>query len=160
MENWALTPQETAFAENNHGLLIAFMRRYRLDDEYYGALSHRYLKTVRRYVSSDNLQKYAFSTILWYNLRSELSHIIRKEKKKPVLVPDHDVNKEFSMLDDLSAVALWSILESKLDEQQIEILRLRSEGRTNAEIASIFGLTPKAVECRLYRIKKKVGQFL
>ena len=160
MENWNLTPSEAAFAESHHGLLVTFIRRYKLDDDCYGALSYRFLKTVRRYLEKQELQKYTFSTILWYDLRSELSHIIRKDRSKPVIVPDEGLSQEYAQLDDLSAVALWSVLEGKLDEVQIELVRLRSAGRTNAEIAAKFGISKKAVECRLYRIKKKIGQFI
>lgn len=160
METWNLTPNEAAFAEQHHGLLMAFIHRYGLDDECYGALSYRYLKTVRRYLEDEKLKQYAFSTILWYDLRSELSHIIRKDRSRPVIIPDENLSAEFSQLDDLSAVALWSVLESKLDEVQIELVRLRSFGKTNAEIASKMGISKKAVECRLYRIKKKIGELI
>ena len=160
MENWTLTPEESSFAELHHGLLVAFMYRYGLDDDSYGDLSYRYLKTVRRYLANDELHQYAFSTILWYDLRSELSHIIRKDRMRPASIPEHDLSQEYSNLDDMSAIALWSVLESKLDDDQIELVRLRSNGRSNAEIAKRLGVTIKAVECRLYRIKKKVGTLI
>ena len=158
MENWNLTPTESAFAEKNHGLLLAFVHRYNLDEDSYGGLSFRYLKTVKRYLNNTKLQQYAFSTILWYDLRSELTHIIRKDRVSPVSIPGETIETEYAQLDDLSAVALWSVLESKLDAVQIELVRLRSTGRTNAEIAEKFGISKKAVECRLYRIKKKLGK--
>ena len=57
-----LTPEQQAFAAEHHGLLMAFMEKHSLDDDYYGPLSNRYLHAVVRYLTEPELQKYAFAT--------------------------------------------------------------------------------------------------
>ena len=46
-----LTPEQQAFAEEHHGLLLDFMAKHSLGDDYYDLLANRYLKVVVRYLS-------------------------------------------------------------------------------------------------------------
>ena len=41
-----LTPEQQAFAEEHHGLLLDFMAKHSLGDDYYDLLANRYLKVV------------------------------------------------------------------------------------------------------------------
>lgn len=61
-----LTPEQQAFAEEHHGLLLDFMAKHSLGDDYYDLLANRYLKVVVRYLSEEALRKYSFSTLVWY----------------------------------------------------------------------------------------------
>ena len=54
---------------------------HRLDDECYGVMAERYLKTVIEYLEDESIQKYAFSTILWYRLRADLFKMRRRSIK-------------------------------------------------------------------------------
>ena len=36
-----LTPEQQAFAEEHHGLILDFMEKHSLDDDYYGLLAQR-----------------------------------------------------------------------------------------------------------------------
>lgn len=74
-----LTPEQQAFAEEHHGLLLDFMAKHSLGDDYYDLLANRYLKVVVRYLSEEALRKYSFSTVVWYHLRSELSNYARDQ---------------------------------------------------------------------------------
>ena len=78
-----LTPEQQAFAEEHHGLLLDFMAKHSLGDDYYDLLANRYLKVVVRYPSEEALRKYSFSTVVWYHLRSELSNYARDQVGKP-----------------------------------------------------------------------------
>ena len=151
-----LTPQEQTFAAENHGLLISFMQRYQLDDELYGILSLRYLKTVHRYLTDPELKRYKFSTILWMNLRSELSHELRKASRTPVLIPLEECPNAASIMDDEGLEELWGRLEKLLTKRELEVLYLRTQGHSYREIARACNLTFKAVAGRLYRLKKKI----
>ena len=151
-----LTPQEQTFAAENHGLLISFMQRYQLDDELYGILSLRYLKTVHRYLTDPELKRYKFSTILWMNLRSELSHELRKASRTPVLIPLEERPNAVSIMDDKGLEELWERLEKLLTKRELEVLYLRTQGQSYREIAKACNLTFKAVAGRLYRLKKKI----
>ena len=81
-----LTPEQQAFAEEHHGLLLDFMAKHSLGDDYYDLLANRYLKVVVRYLSEEALRKYSFSTVVWYHLRSELS-AFTKAAMIPALIP-------------------------------------------------------------------------
>ena len=59
-----LTPEQQAFAEEHHGLILDFMEKHSLDDDYYGLLAQRYLKVVVRYLTEEELRKYSFSTVV------------------------------------------------------------------------------------------------
>ena len=48
-----LTPEQQAFAEEHHGLLLDFMAKHSLGDDYYDLLANRYLKVVVRYLSEE-----------------------------------------------------------------------------------------------------------
>ena len=61
-----LTPEQQAFAEEHHGLLLDFMAKHSLGDDYYDLLANRYLRVVVRYLSEEALRKYSFSTVVWY----------------------------------------------------------------------------------------------
>ena len=74
-----LSPEEKAFAEKNIGILFAFMRRYHLPEDYFGALAIAYVRFVGKYFSEKEKYCYSFSTLVWQRLRSELSHILRRE---------------------------------------------------------------------------------
>lgn len=151
-----LTQEEQTFAEENHGLLLDFMRSYHLDDELYGALSLRYLKAVHRYLSDPKLRKYSFSTILWMDLRSELSHELRKANRTPAHITYDDRSKATSITDDIGSDELWKELEKLLTKRELEVFYLRTQGRSYQEIARLCNLTFKAVDGRLYRLKKKI----
>ena len=56
----SLTPEQQAFAEEHHGLLLDFMAKHSLGDDYYDLLANRYLKVVVRYLSEEALRKYSF----------------------------------------------------------------------------------------------------
>ena len=156
-----LTAAESKFAEENHGLLLRFMAVYRLDEEYYGNLSVRYLTTVRRYLKNSKLRKqYRFSTILWYNLRSELSHMLRAGAAEPVDIVEVD---RIGVADDLSVAeieAFWKQVEHTLTGRELEVLRLRCEGWKYSEIAEKCGTTFKAVSSRFSRLRPKIKAIL
>lgn len=52
-----LTPEQRAFAHEHHGLLMKFIGKYHLSDDYYGPLAERYLRTVKQYMEKPALQK-------------------------------------------------------------------------------------------------------
>ena len=80
-----LDQRASEFIEENIGLLHKFMQRYSLDEDYYGLLAICYIKAATKYLSDPQLQRYEFSTILWYRLRYEISHARRKEKLSVLL---------------------------------------------------------------------------
>ena len=141
-----LTPEQQAFAEEHHGLLLDFMAKHSLGDDYYDLLANRYLKAVVRYLSEEALRKYSFSTVVWYHLRSELSNYARDQVGKPQEIPIEFYCEipapEIAPIDD----GLWRVVED-------------NQGYTNREIAELCGVGRKAIEKRFARIRKILSDY-
>lgn len=150
-----LTPEEREFAEKNYGLLIHFMRANAVEDEHFGALSVRYLTTVKKYLSNESLQKHSFSTILWLNLKSELHSIFRYIGKHNHVVLNGDIQRidtgsSYSAEKDDLLRAFRS-----LSNRQQELFRLWCCGYSYSEIAKCCQISEKAVERRISRIRRR-----
>jgi RNA polymerase sigma-70 factor (ECF subfamily) len=159
MDNMELTPEQRSFAEEHHGLLLAFMARYRLDQDFYDVLALRYLKTVMRYHSDPLLQRYAFSTILWKHLRSELSHELKRAYRNPVEIVFDDQYCPSPPSEPYLDQELWKMIENTLTRKQAEVILLRNSGYTNREIGALCGISRKAVEKRFHRIRIKLKKW-
>ena len=151
-----LNREQQAFAEANHGLLLKFMGVHRLDDECYGVMAERYLKTVIEYLEDESIQKYAFSTILWYRLRADLFKMRRRSIKvgDPLLIDT--CARTIGQSDEPSTDLFWSEIADQITEQQLELLYLRSLGFQPKEIGRLKGCSGHAISCRIHRIKKKL----
>lgn len=154
-----LTPEQQAFAEEHHGLLLDFMAKHSLGDDYYDLLANRYLKVVVRYLSEEALRKYSFSTLVWYHLRSELSNYARDQVGKPQEIPI-----EFYCEIPAPEIApiydgLWRVIEDNLTYKQFEAIQFRNQGYTNRKIAELCGVGRKAIEKRFARIRKILSDY-
>ena len=142
-----LTPEQQAFAEEHHGLLLDFMAKHSLGDDYYDLLANRYLKVVVR------------STVVWYHLRSELSNYARDQVGKPQEIPIEFYCEipapEIAPIDD----GLWRVVEDNLTYKQFEAIQFRNQGYTNREIAELCGVGRKAIEKRFARIRKILSDY-
>ena len=149
-----MTPAEQNFAEEHHRLYLKFLSQYGLDEEYYSVLMERYLRTVMKYCRDERLRQYKFSTILWRNLRSELDNYWKEQLRRPVIVYEEceDHLGEEAPMD----YAQWKDFQDLLTGLDNETILLRNQGFKNHEIASIFGVTTKAIEQRFYRIRNKL----
>lgn len=155
-----LTSEQQAFAEKHHWLVIEFMKRYSVEDgDTYGILAQRYLKAVIRYTTEEELQKYAFSTIVWYHLRSELASIYKQQEKLHSVEWNYWIDKPFPEDAPLDS-EMWSQIEQILTHKQYEAIKLREAGYSNREIASICGVQRKAIEKRFARIRRVIRKFL
>jgi len=151
-----LTEEQREFADANHDLLYAFMARYRLSDDCYGRLAIRYLRTAVRYLTDGGLRQYAFSTVLWYHLRSELSDILREDRQRPAEVDPEQLPAWEPPLEETIGMQLWQTIERELTFKQCEAVYLRNQGYTNREIARLCGVKPKAIEKRFRRIRDRI----
>ena len=154
----ALSSEQVAFAEQHHGLLLAFIGRFHLEDsEYYGALAERYLVTVAQYLTDPKLRNFAFSTILWYRLRYELAHLMRAQLARPPTV-DADVTQT-PYRDDLTTAGLesmWRNLQETLTQKELDVLFLRQYGYAYREIGAMCGCSENAVKCRFAKMRKRI----
>jgi RNA polymerase sigma factor (sigma-70 family) len=151
-----LSYEQQTFAEQHHGLFLKFLSDHQLSDEYYTILIERYLETVIKYCRDVHLQRYAFSTVLWMNLRSELYNDRRKAKRRPEIIsvePDYPILADE---DEPFSDEFWRELEDNLSAKQSEVICLRDQGYSNREIAQVCGVSEKAIERRFSRIRKKI----
>lgn len=155
-----MTPEQQEFAEKHHWLILEFMKRYSIEDgDTYGILAQRYLKAVIRYTTEEELQKYAFSTIMWYHLRSELVSIYKQQERQNAAEMAYWQDKSFPDNVPLDN-EMWAQIEEILTSKQFEVIKLRDAGYSNREIAKICGVQRKAIEKRFARIRKVIQSFL
>lgn len=156
VENRTLTPEQQEFACAHYGLLLKFMGTHGLTDEEYGPLAERYVKTVKKYLETESLHQYQFSTILWYRLRSEL-YTQRKKTQKGARNMSLDNCAEFlGAPDDHGSELLWNEIEQQVTKRQFELMRLRAIGFSPQEIANMKNCSSNAIYCRFKRIRKKL----
>ena len=149
-----LGPEEKEFAEKNIGVLFAFMRRYHLPEDYFGALAIAYVRFVWKYLNEKEKHTYSFSTLVWQRLRSELSHIARREQAERLLRFTDEMQATIGREDSYFENEGLDEAKSLLTQKQIQVLLLRIEGYTNAQIARMTGVTKRAIEKRFSRIRK------
>lgn len=103
---------------------------------------------------------YAFSTVLWYHLRSELYNVNRQDL--PYETCSYEALPQELLAEDTVPFSneLWERIEQVLTEKQMEAIFLRDQGYTNREIGQICGTTMKAIEKRFNRIRKRIRIFL
>lgn len=157
MREWIpLTPEQQQFAAEHHGLLLKFMGTHGLDDDYYGIMAERYVKTVKKYMETESLHQYAFSTILWYRLRSDLFKIRKRIWKESANRALDETEEVIAFSENLDTPLLWSEIEKNVTQRQLQLLKLRALGFTPKEIAQMQNCTGNAIHCRFRRIKKKL----
>lgn len=152
-----LTPEQQRYAEDHHQLLVAYLGRHHLPEDYYGPLAERYLKAVKTYWERSELHCYKFSTILWRRLDSEVYKLRHREACDAARTrPLELMLVQPGRCDDYAADLLWYEIGQQVTNHQLEILRLKSIGLSAKEISEIYSCTPKAIYCRVYRVKKKL----
>lgn len=164
MVETALTAEQQQFADDRHGLVYAFLNKNRLNpDDFYDIVIFGYLRAVRKYFNEPELsQKYAFSTIAWYAMRSNLYNHYRSESRlkrkaftislespvygggevvslqETVSVPDTlmlDFETELHMLE----------LASRVSEREMDVIRMKVNGYGTREIAKAQHMPMKGV---------------
>ena len=154
-----LSEEEKAFAEKNIGLLFAFMHRYHLPEDYFGALALAYVRFVSKYLKSKEAYSYSFSTLVWHRLRSEFSHIVRKENKNQQEKQIENATEIQGQEDSYFEEEIIGEMSQTLTQKQVEVLLLRMTGFTNAQIATEKGVSEHAVEKLFSRIRKTLKKY-
>lgn len=157
-----LSPEERRFAEENHDLVYQFLNKNGLSmDEHYDIAVFGYLRAVQRYFAEPALRKYNFSTIAAQNMQRECfkhDRAMSRAKKHisesslddapfgslPNIPPS--VSSHYSV-QDLEMQLLLHALAEKVSQQQMTIVRMRTEGYALREIA-------RAQNLSLYFVRK------
>ena len=80
-----LTPEQQAFAEEHHGLILDFMEKHSLDSDYYGLLAQRYLKVVVRYLTEEELRKYSICVQSYRTMHEIKSENCRRSQSSSIV---------------------------------------------------------------------------
>lgn len=78
-----LSEQEREFAEKNHGIIKKYLNIRKLPfDEWYDVVIFRYLRSVHRWFTIPELQKYNFEIIAFQAMRSAIGGEMKKQSKR------------------------------------------------------------------------------
>ncbi|MDO4567141.1 MAG: hypothetical protein Q4B42_07395, partial [Oscillospiraceae bacterium] len=130
-------------------------------DEYYDIVVFGFLRAVRRYFEQPALRAYAFSTIAWRAMKSDLFSHYRAQGRRcrtislSALVYDNNQEKltiegilsaRDSLLSELETEWLLNEISALVSAQQMDIIRLKHTGYQDAEIANEKQLSVNRVQ--------------
>ncbi len=166
-----LTKTERIFAEEHHETVYHFLSYYGLTEtDYYDVVIFGYLAAVQEYIRYSKLQRYAFSTIAWRQMKNALFEDIHSKKcpkrnattisyqedsclrELDLFLPNRITAMEEQMQDHEIVLEMLSYLTPK----EKEVLLLKADGYTYAEIAERCQLTIHGVQSRIRRFRKRL----
>ncbi len=161
MSDIPLTPEQGIFAAENHGLVLKFLNENHLpEDEYYDIVIFGYLNAVKNYFSRPDLRQYSFSTIAWRSMQGDLSNYRKMQNRKKhhanvVSIRSYFSSGDFPMeytapysrdtLSEQEALFLLHDLAGLMSKEQMNMVRMRSNGYDIREIARRHDVTMKCV---------------
>lgn len=152
--------------------LYRFVRRYVGDEaEAHDVLQEAYASAwlaIRRYDPVRPfdvwLRSIALNKCRDWSRRRAVRRVVRGvmglDAPEATAIGDDAPPPEVRLDDRRKAEALQRALSDLPDALKAPLLLAALEGRSHAEIAAILGLTPKAVETRIARARKKLGEIL
>ena len=174
----ALNEEQRKYAEDHHDLVDRFLRGNKLNrDEYYDTVVFGYLRAVQRYLTEAHLQQFAFSTIAWWAMRSNLYNKYRhnyRPKRYPMALSldDYDTNSDRPYIsyvidtdastteEDVVNKMMWLEIAATLTRPQRMLVVNRARGVSDAELAKMFSMSPEMVGSAFDRIRNKVNAIL
>ena len=173
----ALTEKEKRLAENNHGLVYSFLRKYGYSiEDYYNIAVFGFLRGIQVYNRRKDLQKqYKLSVICYKYMRAEIGNYYRTQyaqKRKPtenILSLDADNPEMENLYNTVTGKSLESeYLEMELMEELLEkftqiqrdIMKLKLEGYENKEVYLLLELPVSTFYKELNRIKSVLENFI
>ena len=169
-----LTKDQKEFAAENHHVVENFLKYRNLSrDEYYDVVIFGYLRAVKKYFMRSDLWVYNFSTIAQYAMKTDLYNHYRKQRRQKrtavVISLDDTAYDNGSMTlaettaargmvsDRLDAEALWNEITANFSDEYVEVLRMKTEGYSDREIARNRGVQLKDVTNIIAKIRQKVA---
>lgn len=86
-----LTPEEQAFAEENHDALEWCMKIQKLDAELYDVAAFGYLLAVKKWFARPDVRKWSFKTVVKQAVRSSVGNERKKQERRIKTVSLDDV---------------------------------------------------------------------
>lgn len=166
-----LTASERLYAEEHHNIVYHFLSHCKLEeDEYYDIVIFGYLLATQEYLRNPKLQCYQFSTIAWRQMYlAYLEHLIyqNRSKRKALTIayqedsPLTELNRLLpnrldSLADQMHDREISLELLSYLTPKEKEVVFLKADGYTHAEIAEKCRITVAGVQSRLSRFRSRL----
>lgn len=94
-----LTPEERAFAEENHSALERCMKFQGIDNDLYGVAATGYLQAVKKWFARPDLRRWSFQTIVKQSVRS---YVCAERKKQDRQIRTVSLDDAIPGTDDLT----------------------------------------------------------
>lgn len=144
-----LTEEQRRFATEHHNLIYRFLHeRGWAVGEYYDIAALGFLSAVMRYLTSQKLSRYAFSTVAWRSMERSIASFHRAESRRLDLERRYLETVPKTAADpmvELEAKLIFHDLASAASPEQMELASLRVQGYTIAETARTMGIEPRRV---------------
>ena len=169
MSDIPLTPEQRLFAAEHHGLVYTFLNNKHLpESEFYDVIIFGYLNAVHDYLTRKDLQNYSFSTIAWRDMSRSLSNYYRdqhRQKRNATVIsihisrPDNDLPLEETigspdeLMQQLETRLLLHDLARSVSKQQMDMVRLRTNGYSDQDIARKHNISKAQVKKLLNEVR-------
>lgn len=153
-----LTKEQTAFADKHHNLIYSFLKDKKYpQNEFFGIAAIGYIRAVRTYSEREDLREaYAFSTIAYWCMRSDVSNHFRAEKSQMRYADtrpyDEDADTDRyvdsvweSVMHNCAAQMAREKLQEVITPRQRKLAMLRADGYSDREIGRRYGIRPSYV---------------
>lgn len=149
----ALTDEQRQFAGNHHNLIYSFLHKGSWEvGEYYDIAALGFLGAVKRYLTEQGLQQYAFSTIAFQAMKHSLDSFHRAEARRRESEQRYlalQSNRQSDLFEELEANLLLHDLAAISSKEQYALASMRLQGYSIAEVAFSQGMSAARVQSLL-----------
>lgn len=169
MSDIPLTPEQRLFAAEHHGVVYAFLNDKHLpENEFYDVVIFGYLNAVHDYLTRKDLQNYSFSTIAWRDMSRSLSNYYRdqhRQKRTATVISIHisrsdnglpleeTIGSPDELMQQLETRLLLHDLANQVSRQQMDMVRLRTSGYSDRDIARKHNISRDQVRKLLSEVR-------
>lgn len=169
MSDIPLTPEQRLFAAEHHGLVYAFLKEKNLpENEYYDIVIFGFLRAVRRYFTETALSEYKFSTIAWNCMYVDLCNHFKaqhRQKRTATVISIHisksdnglpleeTIGSPDELMQQLETRLLLHDLANHVSRQQMDMVRLRTSGYSDRDIARKHNISRDQVRKLLSEVR-------
>lgn len=153
-----LTGKQQRFAEENHDLVHAFLKKRNLPESlFYDIVIFGYLRAVQEYCEVPSLRRFKFSTLAWKRMRSSVSnhckYLSRPKRSAPTvsldtLIGEADglywediISRADEMMLRFETELLLQAIAQKLPQREMRIIRMKAQGYPMHDIAKVEHIT-------------------
>lgn len=153
-----LTGKQQRFAEENHHLVHAFLKKRNLPESvFYDIVIFGYLRAVQEYCEVPSLHRFKFSTLAWKRMRSSLSnhykYLSRPKRSAPTVSLDALIGDEVGlywedvvsrpdeMMLQFETELILQAVAQRVPQREMRIIRMKVQGERMHDIAKAEHMT-------------------